>query len=114
MLQCQLSQMPDDIKLESLCLLAKLYSSQNQFASAITLLQQAYDLSTQQPYWHCRIIFQIIVNAEYNERIGGDLLFHSRVSIIRKMIIIQHCIMSIVELSFVRELMPYSVNFFFN
>jgi MAternally-affected-uncoordination protein len=53
--------MPDDIKLESLSLLAKIYSNQNQYASAITLLQQAYDLSSQQPYWHCRIIFQMIV-----------------------------------------------------
>jgi len=53
--------MPDDIKLESLCLLSKIYSNQNQFPPAITLLQQAYDLSAQQPYWHCRIIFQIIV-----------------------------------------------------
>ncbi|CAF4667555.1 unnamed protein product [Rotaria socialis] len=57
---CHLAQMPDDIKLESLCLLAKIYLNQNQFASSITLLQQAYDLSAQQPYWHCRIIFQII------------------------------------------------------
>ncbi|CAF1129369.1 unnamed protein product [Rotaria sordida] len=57
---CHLAQMPDDIKLESLCLLAKIYLNQNQFASSITLLQQAYDLSSQQPYWHCRIIFQII------------------------------------------------------
>jgi len=60
--QCQLAQMPDDIKLESLCLLAKIYTNQNQLQSAISFLQQAYDLSSQQPYWHCRIIFQIIVN----------------------------------------------------
>ena len=58
--QCHLAQMPDDIKLESLCLLAKIYANQGQFAPAITLLQQAYDLSPQQPYWHCRVIFQII------------------------------------------------------
>ncbi|CAF0765748.1 unnamed protein product [Adineta ricciae] len=57
---CHLAQMPDDIKLESLCLLAKIYTNQNQLAPAITLLQQAYDLSTQQPYWHCRTTFQII------------------------------------------------------
>ncbi len=57
--------MPDDIKLESLCLLSKIYSNQNQFPSAITLLQQAYDLSAQQPYWHCRIIFQIIVKNNF-------------------------------------------------
>ena len=53
--------MPDDIKLESLSLLAKIYTSQNQLGPAISLLQQAYDMSTQQAYWHCRIIFQIIV-----------------------------------------------------
>lgn len=93
--------MPDDIKLESFCLLAKLYASQNQFASAITLLQQAYDLSTQQPYWHCRIIFQIIVSLlEMHKFICIDR-FSSRVFTIRKMIIIQHFIMSIVGLNFV-------------
>lgn len=54
--------MPDEIKLESLSHLAKLYANQNQLPMAITLLQQAYDLSAQQPYWHCRIIFQIIVD----------------------------------------------------
>ena len=53
--------MPDDIKLESLSSLAKIYTSQNQLGPAISLLQQAYDISTQQAYWHCRIIFQIIV-----------------------------------------------------
>ena len=55
--------MPDDIKLESLSLLAKIYTNQSQFGPAITLLQQAYDLSSQQAYWHCRIIFQIVVRS---------------------------------------------------
>ncbi len=70
--------MPDDIKLESLCLLSKLYSNQSQFASAITLLQQAYDLSTQQPYWHCRIIFQIIVIYHSQEDYNTSLYYVDR------------------------------------
>ena len=106
--------MPDDIKLESLCLLSKIYSNQNQFASAITLLQQAYDLSSQQPYWHCRIIFQIIVGTKIIQQSFSSLSVLFRVFIILKMIIILHFIMSIVELNSVRESMHCSVKFFFN
>lgn len=107
--------MPDDIKLESLCLLSKIYLTQNQFAPSITLLQQAYDLSTQQPYWHCRVTFQIIVR-KYDVIFNHvDLYcFFYRIFIILKKIIILLFIMLIVELSFVRELILFFVKYSFN
>ena len=112
--QCQLAQIPDDIKLESLCLLAKIYANQNQFPSAITLLQQAYDLSGQQPYWHCRIIFQIIVSNLRKRRCRTTAIEIFSISTTHKTTSTPHSTISSAGSSFVRESMHSFVRFSFN
>jgi MAternally-affected-uncoordination protein len=52
----------DDIKYESASLLAELYEQQNQTNLAKPLLRKTIEMSSQNVFWHCRLLFQLAVS----------------------------------------------------
>ena len=56
----------DDIKFESASLLAELYEQQNQTNLAKPMLRKAIEMSQQNVYWHCRLLFQLAVRTLLN------------------------------------------------
>lgn len=51
----------DDIKYESASLLAEVYEQQNQTNLAKPLLRKTIEMSQQNIFWHCRLLFQLAV-----------------------------------------------------
>lgn len=51
----------DDIKYESASLLAEVYEQQNQTNLAKPLLRKTIEMSQQNVFWHCRLLFQLAV-----------------------------------------------------
>ncbi|KAK7073246.1 mau2 chromatid cohesion factor [Halocaridina rubra] len=51
----------DDVRFEAACELAKLYEQSGGSSHAKALLRRATELSRQNVYWHCRLIFQTAV-----------------------------------------------------
>ena len=49
----------DDIKYESASLLAEVYEQQNQTNLAKPLLRKTIEMSQQNVFWHCRLLFQL-------------------------------------------------------
>ena len=54
----------DDVKFEAASVLADLYEQQNQPSLSRPILRKAIELSQQNVYWHCRLIFQLAVSFE--------------------------------------------------
>lgn len=49
----------DDVKFETATLLAQLYVQQEQNGAAKALLRKALEASQHNPFWHCKLIFQL-------------------------------------------------------
>ena len=53
----------EDVKYESGCCLAEIYSEAGQIVQAKQVLQKAIESSQRLPYWHCRLLFQLAVSS---------------------------------------------------
>lgn len=51
----------DDVKFEAASIVAELYKQQDS-NHCMPILREAIRLSTQNVYWHCRLIFQLAVS----------------------------------------------------
>lgn len=52
----------DDVKFDTASLLAQLYQQQEQSVLAKPILRKAIELSQQNVYWHCKLLFQLAVS----------------------------------------------------
>lgn len=52
----------DDVRFEAASELAKIYEQTGGSNNAKTLLQRAIELSRQNVFWHCRLLFQTAVS----------------------------------------------------
>ena len=54
----------DDVRFDTASLLAQLYQQQEQSSLAKPVLRKAIELSQNNVYWHCRLLFQLAVSCK--------------------------------------------------
>ena len=57
-------QAHDDVRYESASTLATLLSAEGHAVNVKQVLQRAVEMSRSNPYWHCRLLFQLAVSEE--------------------------------------------------
>ncbi|XP_057371043.1 MAU2 chromatid cohesion factor homolog [Daphnia carinata] len=104
----------DDIKYESASLLAELYEQQNQTNLAKPLLRKTIEMSQQNVFWHCRLLFQL-AQIHSNERdylsacgllgVGADYAHISGAQYSRLLFTLSKCMLLLIDKKF-NELHP--------
>lgn len=99
----------DDIKYESASLLAELYEQQNQTNLAKPLLRKTIEMSSQNVFWHCRLLFQL-AQIHSNERdylsacgllgVGADYAHISGAHYSRLLFTLSKCMLLLIDKKF--------------